>query len=106
MEKISCWIHKIIQIIKEELKDPFTFLLFFIVMVVMYSPAWGGYLLYFMSKQVWFAALASAYVAFWAGPFTPFFPLCIALTLWIRRVLFKITEREKENEERKSNHNM
>lgn len=29
--------------------------------------------------------MATAYLAFWAGPFTPFFPLCIVVTLFIKR---------------------
>lgn len=39
--------------------------------------------------------MATAYLAFWAGPFTPFFPMCIAITLGIRRIVDKIKGKDK-----------
>lgn len=67
-------------------KDRRTVVLFICVVIVVYSPVWGGYLLYAIFGWKWCAALASACVAFWAGPFTPFFPLCIGVTLSIKKV--------------------
>ena len=35
----------------------------------------------------WCLVVASVTAAFWFGPLTPFFPLCIALTLSIKKVM-------------------
>jgi len=70
----------------QECKDWHTVVIFAIVVVVMYSPVWGGYLCHALFGWKWCSVMATAYLAFWAGPFTPFFPLCIAVTLGIRRI--------------------
>ena len=75
--------------IKSEIKDRNTAILFCIVVAIMYSPVWCGYLLYFLFHWGACFVAASAYLAFWAGPFTPFFPLCIAITLFLKRVMEK-----------------
>jgi len=69
----------------DEVKDVKTLILFIIVVIIAYSPVWVGYILYFIFKWKWCLIMATAYLAFWAGPFTPFFPLCIAATLFIKR---------------------
>ena len=89
---------KIIQFfkwIKKECKDTKTLILFGIIVVIMYSPVWLGYLLFGIFKWTWCSVLASAYLAFWAGPFTPFFPCCIAATLAIKRIMEKLKEPRK-----------
>ena len=75
--------------IKAECGNRETVILFALVVAVMYCPVWGGYLLYAIFRWKWCFAMASAYLAFWAGPFTPFFPLCIAITLFLKRVMRK-----------------
>ena len=77
----------------KECKDWRTFLLFVIVAAVMYIPVWVGYLLHILCNIKWGSVVATAYIAFWAGPFTPFFPLCITITLGIK----KIIENRKKN---------
>ncbi len=74
----------------KECKDWRTVVIFVIVVVVMYSPVWGGYLCHAAFGWKWCSVMATAYLAFWAGPFTPFFPMCIAITLGIRRLIDKI----------------
>ena len=71
-----------------ECKDWRTLVLFVIVMVLAYTPVWLGYSLYFLFRWKWCIAMATGYMLFWAGPFTPFIPLCIAITLTIKRVLW------------------
>lgn len=73
-----------------ECKDWRTLLLFGIVVVLMYTPVWLGYILYFVFKSKWAMGIASAYLVFWAGPFTPYFPLCIAITFGIKKIIEKI----------------
>ena len=69
----------------QECKDTKTFLLLLLVIAVVYSPVWGGYLLYTAFGWKWASVMASACLLFWAGPFTPFFPICIGITLSIKR---------------------
>ena len=59
------------------------------VVALMYTPVWGGYLLHILFGIKWGSVVATAYMAFWAGPFTPFFPLCIAITFAIKKLLEK-----------------
>ena len=80
--------------IKEECKDWKTFIVLLCVIAVMYSPVWGGYLLYYIFKWNWCLVLASLTLTFWFGPLTPFFPLCIAITLSIKK-LIEVKKRKK-----------
>lgn len=64
----------------------------------MYTPVWGGYLLHILFKIKWGSVVATTYLAFWAGPFTPYFPLCIAITLGIKRLF----EKRKNNNDDKA----
>ena len=82
----------------KECKDWHTLVLFIIVVIVMYTPVWGGYLLYFLFKSKWAMGVASTYLVFWAGPFTPYFPLCIAITLGIKKLFDKFKSKRDKRE--------
>lgn len=82
-----------------ECKDWHTVVIFVIVVVIMYTPVWGGYLCHAVFGWKWCSAVATAYLAFWAGPFTPYFPLCIAITLGIRRLIDKIKRKSCDKKE-------
>ena len=69
----------------QECNDTKTFLLLLLVIAVVYSSVWGGYLLHAIFGRKWESIMASACLVFWAGPFTPFFLICIGITLSIRR---------------------
>lgn len=86
-ERITPKIKKFFNWIWQECKDKDTLLLFIGVVVLMYLPAWGGYLLHAIFGWAWCSAVASAYLLFWAGPFTPFFPVCMGITLSIKKVM-------------------
>lgn len=73
--------------LKEECKDWKTFLILICVIIVLHIPVWGGYLLYFLFKWNWCLAMANFLIVFWMGPFTPFFPLAIAITLSIKKIM-------------------
>lgn len=75
--------------IKGECKDWKTFAILLIVIIVVYSPVWGGFLCYAITKSTVALSIATITLAFWAGPFTPFFPLCIAITLFIKKMIEK-----------------
>jgi len=81
----------------QECKDIKTFLLFLIVVAAVYSPVWIGYLLYWIFRWNWCLAAATLVLAFWAGPFTPFFPICIAITLAIKKLGKKIKKTKSES---------
>ena len=68
-----------------ECRDVRTAALLLAVMAVMYFPVWGGYLLHALFGWTTGSVIASACLIFWAGPFTPFFPLCVGITLAIKR---------------------
>ena len=69
----------------DECRDWRTVVLLIAVIAVVYSPVWVGYLLKLMFGWKWAAVMATAVLVFWAGPFTPFFPICVALTLAIKK---------------------
>ena len=69
------------------LKDWRNWLIFAAVYAVMTSPTWAGWLLFLVTGDPWHLTYSSAYMAFWALPFTPLIPLCIAVTLGIRRLM-------------------
>ncbi|MDO5564203.1 MAG: hypothetical protein Q4F88_03135 [Eubacteriales bacterium] len=87
-EEIITKIKKFLKEIWNECKDIKTVILLIIVMIIMYMPIWGGYLLYYYTKKTWALVVATSMLTFWAGPFTPFFPLCIFITLFIKRHFF------------------
>ncbi len=72
-----------------QLKDIKTIIIFIVVLLVMYFPAYGFYFLSIILKKSSLAIIATSYIAFWAGPFTPFFPICIAITFAIKKLFFK-----------------
>ena len=63
-------------------------LLFIVVFLVMGSPVWLGYTLYFVFKWNWCLIMATSYLLFWnVIPFTPYIAICIAITLFIKKIL-------------------
>lgn len=85
---------KVLEWLKKECKDCGTLFVFICVIVIMYSPVWLGYLLYYIFNLKWCMVMATAFLTFWAGPFTPFFPLAIAITLFIKKII-KIKEKKR-----------
>lgn len=89
VRKIIDKIKNFLKWIWSECKDWRTVLLLVAVIVVVYSPVWVCYLLYIVFRWSWSFAVATAVLAFWAGPFSPFFPICIAITLGIKKRVLK-----------------
>lgn len=75
------------------LKDKTNIIIFIIVFLVLSSEVWVMYLLYFITNNAWFLGIGSACWAFWLAPFTPFLPLCIAITFGVRKLYNKLTKR-------------
>lgn len=87
MERIKEKIKKFLRWVWRECRDWHTLVLLAVVITIMYCPVWGGFLLHAVFGREWGSVIASAVLLFWAGPMTPFFPLCIAITLAIKRAL-------------------
>ena len=90
-------IYNFFRWLKNECKDWTTAFILIWVIAIVYFPVWGGYLLYAMFGWNWCAVMASSAAIFWLGPFTPFFPLCIAITLTIKKIM-QIKKRENNEE--------
>ena len=54
-----------------------------------------SYLLAVITGNKWFWAVGSACWAFWLAPFTPFIPLCIAITFAGRKIYDKIKKERR-----------
>lgn len=91
--------NKIKQFVKwlwQQLKDWRNLVILGVVVAVVSSEVWVPYLLGLLTGDAWWYAVGTACWVFWLGPFTPFWPLCIALTLGIRRVIDAISDRDRE----------
>ena len=80
--------------IYQQLKDVKTFVLFAIVFVIMAAGVWVPYLLAIITNNTYLWGIVSAVWLFWAGPFTPFIPLCITITLFIKKIYTNINRRK------------
>ena len=73
--------------ILRELGDIHNLTIFGIVVLFMSIPIWLLYLLGILLECTPLIAVGTVYWAFWLGPMTPFFPLCVAIALGVRRVI-------------------
>ena len=73
----------------QECKDGRTLALLMVVITIVYSPVWLGYILLWVFGWNWAGIVATAMLAFWAGPFSPFFVICISITFGIKRLFEK-----------------
>lgn len=88
---------KIVDGIKKilvQLKDKTNIVIFILTFLVLSSEVWGMYLLYFITGNAWFLAIGSICWSFWLAPFTPFIPLCIVVTIAIRKIYDKIRKKK------------
>ena len=100
MKRFFNWIkNKIVDFLRwiwQECKDWRTLVLLLFVIIVVYSPVWVGYLLFFIFKWKWALVFATAGLAFWVGPFSPFFVLCVSITLGIKKLVSQIKKKKQE----------
>ena len=82
-----------------ECKDWRTFALLVGVCLVVGLPVWGGYLLGLFTDWDWAYWMASALLAFWWLPGAPYFAVCIAITLAIKRFFEKRRNRPSREDE-------
>ena len=103
LKKLWIKLKNFLLYLKNECRDWKTIVLFIIVMAAVYSPVWVCYLLFILFGFKWAFITASSVLAFWAGPFTPFFPLCIAITLGIKKLFSRKKKDCSEQESSISN---
>ena len=90
---------KLFKWVWSECKDWRTLILFGIICLIIGSPVWVCYLIGFIFHWNWAIVFASVAWAFWLLPGTPFIPLCISLTLILKRVY----EKKKAHRSKKNN---
>lgn len=95
MKKLWLKCNAFIRWILKQLKDKTNILIFIIVFLVLSSEVWIPYLLAIITGNKWWWGIGSACWAFWLAPFTPFLPLCFAITFGVRKIVDKI--RDKHN---------
>ena len=97
MKRFFNWAkNKIVNFIKwlwQECKDWRTFVLLVIVCIVVGAPVWISGLLGILFNWAWAWAVFAALLAFWWLPGVPYFALCIAVTLAIKRFFEKRAEK-------------
>lgn len=93
--KIVNFFKKIWNFIVTNLKDRTTLIIFLIVLAIFVSPIILGYIFGTIFKNGWLIGIATTYLAIWAGPGTPIFPLILIITLAIRK-LIKIIFNDKK----------
>ena len=76
-----------------QLKEKTNLIIFACVLAVVYAPTWLVGLLGIIFQNAGMIAVALAYAVFWAGPFTPFFPIVIAITFTIRKIINKFNDK-------------
>lgn len=80
----------------EQCKDWKTVALLGVVSLVMYSPALAGWAAGAILGWDWAWISATAYAAFWIGPFSPFFGIAVAITLFIKRTVQLIFKKKEQ----------
>lgn len=85
----------------KQLKDKKNIVIFIIVFLVLSSEVWIPYLLAIITGNKWWWGIGSACWAFWLAPFTPFLPLCIAITFGVRKIFDKIQKYKQTKQDKK-----
>lgn len=98
MKRFFNWAkNKIVNFIKwlwRECKDWRTFVLLAIVCIVVGAPVWICGLLGILFNWAWAWAVFAALLAFWWMPGVPYFALCVAITLAIKRFFERKTAKK------------
>lgn len=74
----------IIHLVKR-LATPLNIILYLIVVAIFFSPSAAGFIVYLVNGSKVAFTVATAYIAFWAGPFTPAIPIQLAITFALAR---------------------
>ena len=81
---------KFVKHILKELKDPLNIVVYLFVILIFFSPTIVGYIIILCGANPAHVAWATAYMLFWAGPFTPAIPIQFVITFSISRPLRRL----------------
>jgi hypothetical protein len=84
-QKISQWLRSVWT----RLNDKTNLVIFVITIIVTYSPTWLLGPIGFLISSPYLVAIAVGYALFWAGPWTPYWPMVIAITFFVRKLYDK-----------------
>lgn len=98
MEKIKKKVINFFKWIWAQLKDWHNLVILLFVFLILTAPIWVCGTIGFIYDSATLLGVAGAYFAFWLGPITPFWPLCITLTLLIRKGIEKFNSKKDENQ--------
>lgn len=86
----------LVKAIFAQLKDRTNIIIFLSVFLVLSSEVWVPFLLGIITGKAWWYGIAATCWGFWLAPFTPFLPLCVAITFGIRKGIDAIRKRKKK----------
>lgn len=78
------------------IRDFRTFIIFGIVFLVISCEVWVPYIIYFITKDIWWVGIGTACWTFWALPGTPFLVICITLTIIIKGLFNKLVRKKEK----------
>ena len=81
------------------LKDKTNIIIFIVVFLVLSCEVWVPIILGIVTQNAWWYGIAATCWAFWLAPFTPFLPLCIALTFAVRKAYDALKKRSRKRAE-------
>lgn len=89
MDKIKQKVINFIKWIWQQIKDWHNLVILLIVSAAFFCLCvfLVAVALFIIDKQIHIIYASSLVIAFWMGPFTPFWPICIAATLGIRKFI-------------------
>ena len=90
MRKLLSRLWTFVKHILHELKDPLNIIVYFFVLAIFFSPTIVGYIMVLFGANPAHVTWATAYMLFWAGPFTPAIPIQLAITFAIARPLRRL----------------
>lgn len=93
MKKLWSKFLNLLKALFKQLKDRTNIIIFIIVFLVLSCEVWVPVILGIVTGNGWWYGIAATCWAFWLAPFTPFLPLCIALTFAVRKVIDAIKRR-------------
>lgn len=89
-QKIKLWFKSTLN----QLKDKTNLIIFAIVVIVTYSPTWLVGLIGLIVSSPSCIAIAVGYALFWAGPWTPYWPMVVVITFTIRKLYDKMRNKQ------------
>ena len=94
LRKLGAKVKAFVKWLLRTLGDRTNIVIFLIVFLVVSCEVWIPYLIAIITGIEWWWAVGSTCWAFWLAPFTPFIPLCIALTAAVRKIYDKIKKKK------------